>query len=115
LRLDLIQQGQQNNNPTYAGAAWYPGVLQGAQSPDGSKTPNAYWWDVWALGTYDATNSKCPDGSSDSPLPSSFGMFDPINPNNTGALGIWKPYFFERSGITTIPQDNGCYDNGYEP
>ena len=112
--LDLIQQGQQNNDPTYAGAAWYPGVLQVTQARDNSKTPNAYWWDVWALGASGETNPACPDGNV-SQLPSSFGMFDPIDPNNTSALGIWKPYFFERSGIKTDAEDNGYYDNGFEP
>jgi hypothetical protein len=110
--LGLIQNGQQSNNPAYSGAAWYPGVIQGPENVNGgNKNPGAYWWDVWAFGD-SAINAQCPDGET--PLPSPFGMFDPIDENNTSALGLWKPYFFQRSGLTTYTNANKYY-NGDEP
>jgi hypothetical protein len=100
-------------NPTYAGTAWFPNMVA-LQSQSGSdKSPNTFWWDVWALGVSPGTVAQCPNLNSGS-LPSSFGMFDPIDPNNTGALGIWKPYFFERSGLTLYNEDNSYYE-GSEP
>jgi hypothetical protein len=112
--IDLIQKGQEANTPLYSGTAYYPSVIQAGQSPDNSKVPNAYWWDVWALGLVGETTAQCPDGVTAGGLPGTFGMFDPIDQNNTSALGLWKPYFFQRSGLTTYPEPNKYY-SGSEP
>jgi hypothetical protein len=108
--LGRIQRGQESNDPAFAGVAWYPGVIQSTNGNE--KNPGAYWWDVWAFGS-PAINAKCPDGQSGT-LPGTFGMFDPIDQNNPSALGLWKPYFFQRSGLKIYPNSNPYY-NGNEP
>lgn len=85
------------------GTAWYPGNLQSGKA-NGS-TAGIWWWDIWALGLTPGTNDQCPLPAS-GVLPSSFGMFDPINQNSTTGLGLWKPYFFERWTGTVYPHQN---------
>ena len=102
--IDKFQQAQESNDSHYAGTAWYPGVLQSTNNPIGDKYPNTYWWDLWALGDSAGTIASCPDSR-----PDTFGMFDPIDLNNTSALGLWKPYFFERSGIKIDAEPNSYY------
>ncbi len=38
-------------------------------------------------------------------------MFDAINQNNPPALGLWKPHFFQRAGLTTFTHQNQYFNN----
>jgi len=107
-----FHNGQDNggfyNGGDLRGTAWYPGVIQSSNG-DGVN-PGAYWWDIWALGITPATNDQCPLPSYGM-LPSTFGMFDPVDQNNPSALGLWKPYFFQRAGLTLFLHQNEYFNN----
>jgi hypothetical protein len=96
------------NNLDYRGTAWYPGIIQSSSGQ--GQNPGAYWWDIWALGLSPNTNDHCPDPPYGS-LPSTFGMFDPIDQNSTTGLGLWKPYFFGNWQGTRFTHQNGYFNN----
>jgi hypothetical protein len=98
------------DNVDYRGTAWYPGVIQ-ANSGSGSNH-GAFWWDIWALSHSPGTNDNCPDpAGNNGSLPSTFGMFDPIDQNSTTGLGLWKAFFFNRWAARTIIHDNAFFDH----
>jgi hypothetical protein len=45
------------------------------------------------------------------PMPGTFGMFSPLQQNNPNALGLWKPYFFERYTGTINNNTNSFFRN----
>ncbi len=107
-----FHNGQDNggfyNGDDLRGTAWYPGVIQSSKG-DGAN-PGAYWWNIWALGETPDTNDQCPLPSYGM-LPNTFGMFDPVDQNNPSALGLWKPYFFQRAGLKPILHQNEYFNN----
>jgi hypothetical protein len=69
----------------------------GRSKPD--LAPQDLWWDLWLI-VQNEHVKKCPDsGDTDASNPTLFHMFDPIDPNDSTPLGIYKPWFFHRSGI----------------
>jgi hypothetical protein len=104
----VAQDNNYANSPDLKGTAWYPGQIQSGNA-NGS-TEGAYWWDIWALGLSPDTNDNCPVSTSGQ-LPSTYGVFDPIDQNNPSALGLWKPDFFARWNGTTFVHQNGYFSN----
>ena len=88
-----------DNNQQAAYAFWPGPLIDGPQAPLSTVThtyPNDLWWDAWFLGPsgYDTT---CPSPGDLLPSPG-FHLFDPVDPNNSTPLGIYKPWFYQRSG-----------------
>jgi hypothetical protein len=104
----VAQDNNYANSPDLKSTAWYPGQIQSGNA-NGS-TQGAYWWDIWALGLSPDTNDNCPVTSSGQ-LPSTYGMFDPIDQNNPSGLGLWKPDFFTQWSGTTFVHQNGYFSN----
>jgi hypothetical protein len=103
--ISRFHQAQDTGDSRFSGTGWYPGLLQ-----VNGNHPGYYWYDIWALGETNATNDHCPDPTQ-TPMPSTYGMFDAINQNNPAGLGLWKPYFFERYSGTRLSDPNEFFSN----
>ncbi len=71
--------------------------------------PHDYDWAMWALVFPQNLEHECPVYQTQ---PSTFGLFQPLDPNNQDALGAYRLWFFTREGYM-INQNNSqqpCYD-----
>lgn len=70
---------------------------------------NDFDWGIWAL-VFTANNTN--DCAIDNPQPSTFGLFQPLDPNNSDALGAYRLWFFTREGYVVNVNSNTvpCYD-----
>jgi hypothetical protein len=102
----------EDNNQQAAFAFWPGPLIDGPQAPLSSIThtyPNDLWWDAWFLGP-NGYNTTCPSPGDLLPSPG-FQLFDPVDPNNSTPLGIYKPWFYQRSGFVITWQNNTQYDD----
>jgi hypothetical protein len=103
--ISRFHQAQDTGDSRFSGTGWYPGLLQ-----VNGNYPGNYWYDIWALGQTNETNDHCPDPTQ-TPMPSTYGMFDAVNQNNPAGLGLWKPYFFEQYSGTRLSDPNEFFSN----
>jgi hypothetical protein len=73
----------------------------------GNLYPFDLWWDVWAMQDKSKTIDCVTDDTAELPSTAFFnatGLFRPLDPADPNPLGLYKPWFYQRSGI---PVDNG--------
>jgi hypothetical protein len=71
--------------------------------------PQGNWWDVWFFGQQ-GNSADCPSTSRLAPA-GAFGLFDPVSPSNPASLGIYKPWFYLRSGLPLHQENKTRYGN----
>ncbi|WP_447963537.1 hypothetical protein [Nitrospira sp. Ecomares 2.1] len=80
------------------------------------KYPWNYQWGIWALTLTKYQNDSCPGHSQNYPkthdYPDTFGLFKPLDPGNSDALGAYRYWFYTRGSFPTIENNNNtpCYD-----
>ncbi len=96
--------------------AFYPGALIDgpganitATQVSGNSYPTDVWWDLWMMQDKNAA-PNCPT-SDQTQLPTAAfynttGLFRPLDPASTTALGLYKPWFYTRSGFPISEQDS---------
>ena len=77
--------------------------------PGGNLYPHGIWWDAWFFGMQ-GNQADCPSISSLAPS-GALGLFDPVNPVNPASLGIYKPWFYLRSGLPFHQENKTRYGN----
>jgi hypothetical protein len=92
--------------------------------------PRELWWDFWQLSTLPAyqtavsQNVIFPACEQYPVLPqasffSTTQLFHPIDPSNPGALGLYKPWFFQRNlpigDFNQVPSVANHYGNNFQP
>lgn len=75
-----------------------------------NRFPNDYEWSVWVLVLAKNASDLCPFSD---PLPGTYGLFDPLDPDDDTALGSYRLWWFTRNPGFTVyaPPD---YDHGGE-
>jgi hypothetical protein len=71
--------------------------------------PNDFDWGIWALVFTQHSSDDC---ARDHTQPSTFGLFQPLDPNNSDALGSYRLWFFTQEGYDVNVTNNTvpCYD-----
>jgi hypothetical protein len=74
--------------------------------------PYDYQWGMWTLIFAQYQNESCPGNKH--PFPSTFGLFDPLDPNNPEALGTYRLWFYTRENVPIINNNQNvpCVDGG---
>jgi hypothetical protein len=74
--------------------------------------PNDYQWGYYSMVQSIYTGEGCPGNKH--PFPSTFGLFQPVSPNNPDSLGAYRYWFYTR-GDFQVEKDTSitpCYDSG---
>ncbi len=91
---------------------FYPSGAPNTDNNPGNRCcdyPHDYDWAMWALVFTQDLEHNCPVNQTQ---PSTFGLFEPLDPDNQDNLGAYRLWFFTREGYT-INQNNSeqpCYD-----
>ncbi len=108
---------QQNVDPYWqlpsVSLLFYPSGAPNTDTNNGNRCcayPHDYDWAIWAL-VYSQNNSDdCPMSDTQ---PSTFGLFEPLDPNNPDTLGTYRLWFYTRKGYVINTNNNTvpCYDD----
>jgi hypothetical protein len=110
---------EQNIDPYWQLASepllFYPSGKANTDGRQGNRCcnyPHDSNWGIWALIFNGNSQDTC---TVSDPQPSTFGLFQPLDPNNPSALGMYRLWFFTRSGYKSYPpssQPTPCYEVG---
>jgi hypothetical protein len=91
---------------------YYPNgfVNNDDNDPNGTDYPYDYQWGMWTLVFAQYQNESCPGNNH--PFPSTFGLFEPLDPNNPEALGTYRLWFYTRENFPTVINNKNtpCYE-----
>lgn len=116
--LFLGNQSQNSMDPTaqntfYPFAFWPGAPIDGLayRIEDAGNTGSFdLWWDVWVMYPKGSLGHvmDCPRTGYTSPRSfyTNTGIFDRLDPSDSTRLGLYKPYFFQRSGFTITQYDS---------
>jgi hypothetical protein len=92
--------------------AWLPGaMIAGPTAPmtEAYLFRHDLWWDLWVIGA-NGYDTSCP-GIGSVATPPFFHLFDPVDPNQSENLGLYKVWFFQRGGLPITDSYNSYYND----
>jgi hypothetical protein len=78
----------------------YPGLMK----TNYSSFPTNYTWDLYQPVYKQYADGSCPPTTH--PVPGTFGLFEPLDPVNSNALGAYRYWFYTRSGFTNVTNND---------
>ena len=98
-----------SNNPQLL---YYPnGLVNNDQNGNGTTFPHDFQWGAWTLVENEHLGDECPGNNH--PFPSTFGLFQPLDPGNSSALGDYRYWFYTRLpgyNPVTNKSQTPCYE-----